>query len=211
MVITAASTSFEGPISRLIAILLGREGTVERERKGLANHSRSMQERLSLSQLARMAPASRDIHSVVIVVKFDLAKGHERQVQILAGLKRKISEQLNVTKILGGKMRRQRPTGRNPTHHIRLQTTGGIALAAGLATGAGLFSIHSGALIVSSSVSSSTYAGTAATVTVGQTLPGGGIATNDGTYPNVFENAKVDGSFGVHLAAHSQGICPPRP
>jgi hypothetical protein len=50
---------------------------------------------------------------------------------------------------------------------------------------------------VSSSVSSSTYAGTAATVTVGQTLPGGGIATNDGTYPNVFENAKVDGSFGV--------------
>jgi hypothetical protein len=147
MVITAASTSFEGPISRLIAILLGREGTVERERKGLANHSRSMQERLSLSQLARMAPASRDIHSVVIVVKFDLAKGHERQVQILAGLKRKISEQLNVTKILGGKMRRQRPAGRNPTHHIRLQTSlrsrllcavsGGIALAAGLATGAG--------------------------------------------------------------------------
>jgi len=102
MVITAASTSFEGPISRLIAILLGREGTVERERKGLANHSRSMQERLSLSQLARMAPASRDIHSVVIVVKFDFAKGHERQVQIRAGLKRKISEQLNVTKILGG-------------------------------------------------------------------------------------------------------------
>jgi hypothetical protein len=84
MVITAASTSFEGPISRLIAILLGREGTVERERKGLANHSRSI------------------IHSAVIVVKFDFAKGHERQVQIRAGLKRKISEQLNVTKILGG-------------------------------------------------------------------------------------------------------------
>jgi hypothetical protein len=105
-------------------------------------------------------------------------------------------------------MRRQRPTGRNPTHHIRLQTSlrsrllcavsGGIALAAGLATGAGQASESSfpfipGALIVSSS----TYAGTAATVTVGQTLPGGGIATNDGTYPNVFENAKVDGSFGV--------------
>ena len=46
-------------------------------------------------------------------------------------------------------------------------------------------------------MSSSTYAGTADTVTVGQTLPGGGIATNDGTYPGVFENAKVDGSFGV--------------
>jgi hypothetical protein len=175
MVITAASTSFEGPISRLIAILLGREGTVEGERKGLANHSRSMQ--------ARMAPASRDIHSVVIVVKFNFAKGHERQVQIRAGLKLKISEQLNVTKILGGKMRRQQTTGCDPTHHIRLQASlrsrllctvsGGIALAAGIATGAGQASESSfpyipGALIVSTS----TYEGTATTVTIGQTLPG---------------------------------------
>jgi hypothetical protein len=46
-------------------------------------------------------------------------------------------------------------------------------------------------------VISSTYAGTAATVTVGQTLPGGGTAIADGTYPDVFENATVDGSFGV--------------
>ena len=28
-------------------------------------------------------------------------------------------------------------------------------------------------------------------------MPGGGLATNNGTYPGVFENAKVDGSFGV--------------
>jgi hypothetical protein len=76
--------------------------------------------------------------------------------------------------------------------------SGGIALAAGLATSAGQasessFSFIPGALIVSSS----TYAGTAATVTVGQTLPGGGTAIANGTYPNVFENATVDGSFGV--------------
>jgi len=46
-------------------------------------------------------------------------------------------------------------------------------------------------------VSSSTYTGTAATVTVGQTLPGGGKAIANGTYPDVFQNATVDGSFGV--------------
>jgi len=46
-------------------------------------------------------------------------------------------------------------------------------------------------------VSGSTYAGTAATVTVGQTLPGGGTAIADGTYPYVFNNATVDSSFGV--------------
>jgi hypothetical protein len=111
-------------------------------------------------------------------------------------------------------MRRQQTTGCDPMHHIRphaslrLQTSlrsrllcavsGGIALAAGLATSAGQasessFSFIPGALIVSSS----TYAGTAATVTVGQTLPGGGTAIANGTYPNVFENATVDGSFGV--------------
>ena len=50
-----------------------------------------------------------------------------------------------------------------------------------------------GALLVSSSV----YTGTASTVTVGQTLPGGGTAIADGTYPDVFQNATVDGSFGV--------------
>ena len=50
-----------------------------------------------------------------------------------------------------------------------------------------------GDLIVTRSV----YMGTAATVTVGQTLPGGGTAVADGTYPNVFNNAIPDPSFGV--------------
>jgi hypothetical protein len=105
-------------------------------------------------------------------------------------------------------MRRQQTTACNPTRHIRLQASlrsrllctasGGIALVAGLATGAGQasessFSFIPGALIVSGS----TYEGTADTVTVGQTLPGGGTAIANGAYPNVFENAKVDGSFGV--------------
>jgi hypothetical protein len=53
--------------------------------------------------------------------------------------------------------------------------------------------IMSGNLILSRTV----YAGTAATVTVGQTLPGGGLATNDGTFPNVFKNEVPDPSFGV--------------
>ncbi len=46
-------------------------------------------------------------------------------------------------------------------------------------------------------VSGSNYAGTASTVTVGQTLPGGGNAIANGSYPGVFNNASVDGSFGV--------------
>jgi len=50
-----------------------------------------------------------------------------------------------------------------------------------------------GALLVSRSV----YFGDTSTVTVGQTLPGGGIAVADGTYPHVFDNAKPDPSFGV--------------
>jgi len=83
-------------------------------------------------------------------------------------------------------MRRQQTTLCDPTRHIRLQASlrsrllctvsAGIALAAGVATGAGQasessfsFSFVPGALIVSSS----TYEGTASTVTVGQTLPGG--------------------------------------
>jgi hypothetical protein len=105
-------------------------------------------------------------------------------------------------------MRRQQTTTCDPTCHIGLQASlrtrllysvsGGIALAAGLVTSAGQasessFSFIPGALVVSSS----TYEGTASTVTVGQTLPGGGTAIADGAYPNVFENNTVDGSFGV--------------
>ena len=52
-------------------------------------------------------------------------------------------------------------------------------------------------------VSESVYQGTASTVTVGQTLPPnqtvppGVAAIADGTYPTVFNNNTVDGSFGV--------------
>ena len=46
-------------------------------------------------------------------------------------------------------------------------------------------------------VSRSVYQGTADTVTVGQTLPGGGAAVANGLYPDVFNNAAVDSSFGV--------------
>ena len=46
-------------------------------------------------------------------------------------------------------------------------------------------------------VATSTYAGNASTVTVGQLLPGGGNAVANGTYPGVFANSGPDGSFGV--------------
>ncbi len=55
-------------------------------------------------------------------------------------------------------------------------------------------------------VSRSVYTGDATTVKIGQKLPGNcpatatcptATATNDGTYPNLWNNAKVDASFGV--------------
>jgi hypothetical protein len=46
-------------------------------------------------------------------------------------------------------------------------------------------------------VSTSVYEGTAATVTVGQALPGGGTAVSNGIYPFVFNNDTPDSSFGV--------------
>ena len=55
-------------------------------------------------------------------------------------------------------------------------------------------------------VSRSVYTGTASTVMIGQALPpncpstatcGTQGATNDGTYPGVWNNDTVDGSFGV--------------
>lgn len=48
-------------------------------------------------------------------------------------------------------------------------------------------------------VSSSTYAGSASTVTVGQSLPGGGTATANGSFgpTGVFTNDAADASFGV--------------
>jgi hypothetical protein len=46
-------------------------------------------------------------------------------------------------------------------------------------------------------LSRTSYAGSAGTVQVGQALPGGGIAINDGTFPGVFKNETPDPSFGV--------------
>ena len=43
----------------------------------------------------------------------------------------------------------------------------------------------------------SVYSAPASLITVGQTLPGGGTATNNAGYPLVFNNASADGSFGV--------------
>jgi len=70
-----------------------------------------------------------------------------------------------------------------------------LALAALAAAGAnaGAAGITPGNLVVSRTV----YAGTASTVTVGQTLPGGGQAVADGTFPNVFKNEGPDAAFGV--------------
>ena len=68
--------------------------------------------------------------------------------------------------------------------------TAGINIASGVSTAA---TIASGNLLVSRTV----YAGTAAAVTVGHSLPGGGTATNDGSFPGVFKNELPDPSFGV--------------
>jgi len=68
-----------------------------------------------------------------------------------------------------------------------------VALALFAATGAQAQAFQAGNLIVSRTV----YAGTASTVTIGQTLSGGGKAIADGSFPNVFKNETVDGSFGV--------------
>ena len=46
-------------------------------------------------------------------------------------------------------------------------------------------------------ISRSTYEGTASTVTVGQTLPGGGTAVADGSTLSVFNNETPDPSFGI--------------
>ena len=68
-----------------------------------------------------------------------------------------------------------------------------LAVLAALSANAGAAGIAPGNLVVSRTV----YAGTASTVTVGQTLPGGGKAVADGTFPNVFKNEGPDAAFGV--------------
>lgn len=68
-------------------------------------------------------------------------------------------------------------------------------LSLGISQGAYAQAFTPGDLIVSRTV----YAGTSSTVTLGQTLPGGGTNTAiaDGSFPNVFKNETPDPSFGV--------------
>jgi hypothetical protein len=51
----------------------------------------------------------------------------------------------------------------------------------------------SGSLLMTRSV----YSAPASTITIGQPLPGGGVAVANGSYPQVFNNDKPDGSFGI--------------
>jgi hypothetical protein len=66
-------------------------------------------------------------------------------------------------------------------------------LAAGCGGGSSFPAVPTGALLVSRTV----YSGTASTVAQGQSLPGGGNAVADGTFPDVFKNEVPDPSFGV--------------
>ena len=68
-----------------------------------------------------------------------------------------------------------------------------LAALAAISVDANAQAVAPGNLIVSRTV----YAGTASTVTVGQTLPGGGKAIADGSFPNVFKNETPDPAFGV--------------
>src|SRR5476651_706818 len=77
------------------------------------------------------------------------------------------------------------------TKPTRLLLSGVLALAAISHALAQAFTV--GDLLVSRSV----YTGTSALVTVGQPLPGGGLATADGSYPGVWANETPDVSFGV--------------
>jgi hypothetical protein len=80
-----------------------------------------------------------------------------------------------------------------------------VALSGGGIARADIFT--PGNLLVSRSVYP-TDPSAASIVMVGQTLPGGGTATADGTYPNVFNNNKVDGSFGVTTPIFIDQITP---
>ncbi|MGS0754134.1 PEP-CTERM sorting domain-containing protein [Roseateles sp. GG27B] len=74
-----------------------------------------------------------------------------------------------------------------------------ISIAFALAAPAAMAqSFLPGGLIVSRTV----YSGVASTVTVGQSLPGGGMATNNGSFPFVFKNEVPDPSFGVTSAIY---------
>jgi len=82
------------------------------------------------------------------------------------------------------------------THFFKLPARTALA-AALLAIGFSQSAMAGGFLPGNLIVSRTVYDGTASTVTVGQALPGGGVAIGDGTFANVFKNETPDPSFGV--------------
>ena len=78
------------------------------------------------------------------------------------------------------------------------------AVLAVLSSAASADGVAPGSLIVSRTV----YSGNASTVTVGQTLPGGGKAVADGAFPNVFKNESVDAAFGVTAPIYLDQMTP---
>ncbi len=80
----------------------------------------------------------------------------------------------------------------SPTRRLALGLLG-LAGTIAAAQNAQAFYFTPGDLVVSTS----TYQGIAASVTVGQALPGGGVAVANGSYPNVFKNEAPDASFGI--------------
>ncbi len=87
-----------------------------------------------------------------------------------------------------------------PTSRIKPRSTRAAVLRATCAciafTSGITAAAHAGSVLY---VATSTYAGTAATVTIGQPLPNtnGATAIADGSYPGVFANDTVDGNFGI--------------
>jgi hypothetical protein len=80
------------------------------------------------------------------------------------------------------------------------KSAGLVAAAVAAALGSAAHPAAAGTLLYDPGdllVSTSTYTGNNSTVVVGQTLPGGGTATNNGAYNQVFQNATPDASFGV--------------
>ena len=73
-----------------------------------------------------------------------------------------------------------------------LVASGALCLST-LPANADSLNLSAGNLVVTRSV----YTGVASSVTVGQALPGGGVAVADGTYPGVFANETPDPSFGI--------------
>lgn len=88
----------------------------------------------------------------------------------------------------------------------RFSVVAAIALAGGISAALAQTTSFSGFAPGNLIVSRTVYTGTSSTIAVGQALPpvcpataacGTGKATNDGTYPGVWANNVVDGSFGI--------------